>query len=441
MTDSEFRIQAGTARSNITPPLGICMAGGFNLVRPRDVWNELYANALVLDDGLQQVAIVSVDVCAIDTPSYQDICAQIADLTGIPPQNVILTATHTHSGPATGDNLDGIYEIDPDYDRLFRRKVASAVRLAQQRKRPVTLSIGRSEHRAFLFNRRLRKPDGSIVMNWVDLQWLTDAAAVHPTDPEVLVLRLDDTAAHPLALVVNWANHNNAAPFDVISADYAGVMADTLRAIYGREVGVLFLPGAAGDVNSWDHCRQDTDPKRYQRVGRSLAGAVLQAQGSLTRLHVEQIGIAQRTLTIPERPYCPYDITIDGTFGPPEEANDFWDAYRNAYERHKDQPLLTHEVNLTVLTLSDQMALCTCPAELFTEYGLAIKAQSGYPYTMVAELTNGLVGYVPTPEAFDEGGYEVRKMPGNSVLEIQAGEHIIRTWLELLNLARPCKGF
>jgi hypothetical protein len=426
-------LQAGTYRMNITPPLGICMAGSFGIIRARDVGDELYANALVLDDGATEIVLLSVDVCVIDTPGYVEICRQIADLTQIPPENVILTATHTHSGPATGMDLDGIYEVSADYVRQFQAKVASAARLAQMRKRPVSAGVGRGENRDYLFNRRLANPDGSIVMNWVDPEMLQKATRSETIDPEMLVLRVDDERGRPVAHVVNYANHNNAAPFDVISADYAGAMGDCLRAVYGPDLVVLFLPGAAGNVNWLDHNSMDRhDPWFYRRIGRSLAGTVLGIDARLEALDTPAIRVAQRKLTVRERPYRAYDVTVDGTFGPPERARRFFDAYRSAYERYADEPLPEHEVNVQVVQFGALAALCTNPAELFTEYGLAIKAASPFPYTLVAELTNGSVGYVPTPEAFAEGGYEVRKVPGGSYLAVDAGERITQAWADLL---------
>jgi neutral ceramidase len=427
-------LQAGAYRLNITPPLGICMEGSFGVIRARDVWDDLYTNALVIDDGHGEVALISVDVCSIPTFVYHDICRQVTAMTGIGAERVILTATHTHSGPVTGEDLDGIYEVSEDYVSQLKKKVASAVRLAQTRKQPVTVGVGRGENRDYVFNRRLSQPDGSIAMNWIDPRLIQEARSSGAVDSEVLVMRLDGAGGRPVAHVVNYANHNNAAPFDVISADYAGVMGDHLRAIYGPDLGVLFLPGAAGNVNWLDHhARGPRSPALYRKIGKSLAGTVLEIEARLAPLDSGEVWVGHEKMMLPERPYRDYDVAVDGTFGPPEGARDFFDAYRQAYERYKELPLASHEVDVHVVRLGDQVALCTNPAELFTEYGLEIKARSPFPYTMVTELTNGLIGYVPTREAFDQGGYEVRKIPGNSFMAVDTGERIVEAWTKLLH--------
>lgn len=430
----ESTLQVGAHRLNITPPLGICMAGSFGVIRARDVWNDLYANALVIDDGGQEVAIVSVDVCFIDTEGYKDICRRVTEMTEIREENVLIAATHTHSGPTTGMDLDGIYEISEDYVSQFKRKVASAVRLAQMRKQPARAGAGAGENHDHVYNRRLAAPDGGIVMNWVDRRVVRDLESEHAVDPSIAVVRFDDPEGNPIAHIVNYANHNNAAPFDVVSADYAGIMGDHLRAIYGPGLVVLFLPGAAGNVNWLDHRDPNPPgPRLYREIGKSLAGTVLEIDAGLERIEPCEIRVGHRKLRIPERPYRDYDVTVDGTFGPPEAASDFWDAYRQAYERYKDLPLPVHEVDVHVVRFGDRVALCTNPAELFTEFGLQVKAESPVPYTMVSQLTNGLIGYVPTPDAFGEGGYEVRKMPGTSYMATDTGSRIVRAWTELLH--------
>jgi len=426
--------QAGAYRLNITPPLGICLEGSFGVIRAMDVWNDLYANALVIDDGAKEIAIISVDVGSIDTESYKDICRQITDLTQIPQENVLLTATHTHSGPATGMDIDGLYEVSEDYVIQFRKKVASAVRLAQMRKQQAEIGVGRGENSDYVFNRRLLMPDGSIAMNWIDKKITQKAKSKDVVDTELLVMRFDDQHGRPIAHIVNYANHNNAAPGDIISADYAGVMGDHLRAIYSPELVVLFLPGAAGDINWIDYAdRNQYSPTLYQKIGKSLAGTVLEIDARLEYFKPGEIQVGFQKMVIPERPYRDYDIVVDGTFGNPDNASDFFVAYKQAYERYKDLTPPLHEVDVHVLKFGDKAVLCTNPAELFTEFGLEIKAASRCEYTLVAQLTNGLIGYIPTEEAFAEGGYEVRKIPGGSYMAVDTGKRIVRAWMELLS--------
>jgi neutral ceramidase len=145
---------------------------------------------------------------------------------------------------------------------------------------------------------------------------------------------------------------------------------------------------------------------------------------------VEEIQIAHHFLTIPERPYCDFDTQVDDTFG--ADADLFFGVYQKAHDAAEGKPLPNHTLDLVLLKLGKKVALVTNPNELFCEFGLAIKQNSPVQYTLVSELTNGAMGYVPTPQAFDEGGYEIRKLPGNSFLSFDAGEQIVNASLGLL---------
>ena len=430
MTSTQF--SAGAYRTNITPPLGISMEGTFSDRSADDVAEQLFANALILADAEKEVVLISVDVCSIPGEMVAQVKEKIERLCSIPADQIMITATHTHAGPAL-DSGGGLFNIWTDYLEVFKNQIASAVRLAQLRKQPARMYAGKSVNQRFVFPRRLKRPDGSVVMNWIDKALLQDCISDGVVDPEILALRFDDANGRPICFVVNYANHNNACPSEWISADYVGVMGDHLRSVYGSQLVTLFFPGAAGNVNWIDY--QDLDQYSrtlYRQIGKSLAGSVLDADARMEFIPVTKIHLHKTIIPIAERPFTPYDIEVDGTFGPPETAQDFWAAYRKAYDENHARPLQTIEVPLHALVLGDKVAFVTNPVELFTEFGLEIKAGSPYAYTLVAELTDGSLGYVPTEIAFQEGGYEVRRLPGNSMLDVDAGAQIVKMSLELL---------
>jgi len=423
---------AGDYRTNITPPLGISMEGTFSERSAEDVAEELFANALVLADAEKEVVLISVDVCSMPTEMVTQVKEKIERLCSIPADQILITSTHTHAGPAM-DSGGGLFNIWSDYLEVFKNQIASAARLAQLRKQPAHMSAGKSINKRFVFPRRLKRPDGSVVMNWIDKAQLQDCTSAGVVDPEVLALRFDDANGRPISFVVNYANHNNACPPEWISADYAGVMGDHLRSVYGSQLVTLFLPGAAGNVNWIDFKDLDQYSRTlYRQIGKSLAGSVMDADARMEYIPVEKIDLSSDTIPVAERPYTPYDIQMDGTFGPPETAQDFWTAYRKAYDENHASLLQTIPVPIHALVLGEKVALVTNPVELFTEFGLEIKAGSPYPYTLVAELTDGSLGYVPTETAFQEGGYEVRRLPGNSMLAVDAGRQIVKVSLGLL---------
>jgi neutral ceramidase len=424
---------AGTFHTNITPPIGCSVVGGFSDVRARGILDDLYANALVLTDGTLLTALVSIDLLAIPNHLYSRMVVEIEKTSGIPKENVFLAASHTHSGPALEDFIVEFGQISQAYIEYLCAQITTSILMAQQSMQPVKVSAARGENSTFLFNRRLRRADGRIVMNWLPDQFLQDVVGTAgPVDPDVFLVRFDTFDDKPLAMIVNYANHNNAAPGNLISADQAGYMRRILRQVYGEDLGVLFLLGACGNTN-WVNTQDPNrfHPSMYQRMGKSLAGSILQLDAVRESMDIKNLVVKLKTLDISERPYVDYDTMADGCFGDGDDT--FLNVYRKVRAQREGKPLEKISLTLSVLMIGEQIAIIGVPVELFAEFSLEIKQRSSVRYTVISELTNGSYGYIPTRQAFSEGGYEVRKLPGDSWLEVGTGEMITAASLELLN--------
>ncbi len=424
----ETRLLAGLWKVNVTPPLDRPSVGGVDGEVFAGILDHLYANALVLDDGRQEVAIVSVDVIGIPHSVVQDIVAGVEAACGIPASHVTISATHRHKGPP-------VSEVETDcYTQILKKQIITAVYVARSRKQPVRIGVGRADNRDYVFNRRLRKPDGTIVMNWVESDFTHDCTGDGIVDPEMIVLKIEASDRRPIGFVVNYGNHNNAVPGAMISADIAGYMAQLLRRLYGEDVVTVFLLGACGNVN-WLDYRMDVERRHnltyYQEVATGLTGTLLQILPKMEYPDVAEIESGHETIQISERPFETYDTQEDDTYGVGEGRRMFFDRmHMRAKQESEGKPLALHAVDLHALRIGDRIALATFPCELFVEYGLQVKAGSPFKYTLVAELTNGSHGYVPTKEAYAEGGYEVRK-PVNR-LEKDAGVRMVEVSLRLL---------
>jgi neutral ceramidase len=429
------KLFCGAYRTDITPAIGCSLQGSFDDIRSTEIHDPLYANALVLDDGITEVAIVSVDTCELHAHNAGQIAAEIERVCGIPAARVILAATHTHSGPPTGSSIVESVLPDPVYVEHFRRQVVSAVQMAQKRKQPVRLGVGQAENRNHVFNRRLRKPDGHIVMNWIAAEYLQDTVPSGPVDPQMIAIRLVDGLGKTVAFIINYANHNNAAGGTRISADISGHIGDLLRRLYGPDLVVVFLLGACGNTNWVDrHNSERWQPHHFQDIATGLTGTVLEIVATMEYPEVNHIAMTNSILELPERPYRDFDTQVDDTFG--GDADLFFNVFKTAREREEQalaegKPLPIHELPLSVLKIGSKIGIITNPCELFCDFGLAIKAGSPLKYTLVSELTNGAMGYIPTRQAFEEGGYEIRKLPGNSYLVMDAGDQVVAASLKL----------
>jgi neutral ceramidase len=422
------KLQAGLYKFNITPSVNGPIVGGFTVPTAQDIIDEFYANALVIDDGSTEVAVVSVDIIGIPYKVYKDIADKIESTCDIPAENVIISATHNHTSVRLKEDGNDVYT------EYLIEAVVSAVYLAKKRKQPVRIGVGRSENRNYVFNRRLKKPDGSIVMNWIDRDYLQDCIDDGAVDPELIVVKIENEDKQPIGFIVNYANHNNSVGNLRRSADISGYIGELLRRIYGEDVVTVFLLGACGNTN-WVNYRdytQKNDPKLYQRIATGITGTALEIIAEMDYPEIDRIEINSRLLKIAERAYNDYDDKIDNTFGEIKDGDipAGFKFFKEAKEKNKDKPLGLYDVDIHVLKLGKDIVIASNPCELFTEFGLDIKSQSPFKYTMVTELTNGTIGYVPTLKAYEEGGYEVRK-PANRV-EKNAGEKIVKNTVELL---------
>jgi hypothetical protein len=427
----EYGLLAGAYRVAITPPLGAALEGSFDFRGAEQILDDLYVNALVLADARVEVAVISVDVCFIPRALFDEMAAEVGAATGIPAEHVIIAATHTHAGPVLEDFDSAGLHPDPAYVALLTKQVASAAGMAQQRKRPVRVGVGRGENRNHVFNRRLRRPDGRIVMNWVSSAELEGCEPSGPVDPEVLAIRFVDECDRVVATILSYANHNNAAPSNAISADMAGRIGEVMRKVHGEDTVTVFLLGACGNTNWLDHTNPECrTPTWYHRMGTAIAGTVLEMEPRIGYPEINSLRICRKLLHISDRPYRDYDVLDDGTFG--DGADAFFRAYREARDADEGKELPVNDAEIVAIALGTDIAVVTIPAEAFCEIALEIKARSPFKYTLFSELTNGALGYVPTRQAFDEGGYEVRKVPQGSHLAIDAAERLVGASVALL---------
>lgn len=434
-------IKAGAYSIDITPPVGLQTVGNFGEAIATSISDPLYANVLLIDDGETEVVLSSVDVCDFPVEVYHYIASEISRKCSIPKGNILLTPTHTHTACNIGQKGFSFQKTDMEYAKCTWDKIVTAAVIAQQRKVDVSVSIGSGINSDFTFNRRLVRDDGTVAMNWISPENLTDAHQAGPVDPEMHLLRFDDTYGNPICFFINFSMHNNSFPnVTTVSADMAGIMRDILKHQYGKELVVLFTPGTEGNINWVDYSlslEQKYNANNYKRFGKSMAGTVLQIDAKLNKVPLSKIKCVQAWLEIKERPASDIDITPDRTFGDPDdiEAKGFWEQFIKNYEETNDRPLRSYSVPVSVVKLGDKIAFAATPCETFVEFGLDFKKrarEAGFPYSFMFGLTNGHLGYLPTKDAYYKGGYEIRKFDSNSFLERDAGERMVDEAVRLL---------
>jgi len=377
-------VLAGFQVVDITPPLGVHLAGHFNARPANEVHDPLTAYTMVLDDGNTKVALVGTDLIGLPAELASRARALVSRQTGIGQDAVMIWATHTHAGPELGDL--GWYPEAPQYNALLRISC----------------------------NRNYRMLGGDTATN-PGVGNPGVSAFDGPIDPDVGVLLLDQEGRSRAALV-NFACH-----LDVIgsgnyrySADYPYYMREMLGDVYGADFVAMFANGPCGNLNhinvfgskrqgGFDHARM---------MGRTLAGEVMKVDYSARPVELQPLWYRSEKIELGLREFTDEEIAqfrrdIEETEATASQMSSANFARGAALRALKiiEAGITSEEVEVQVLGLGD-LAIVGIPGEYFVEFGLQIKEQSPAAATFVIELANGSIGYIPTAAALQQGGYE-----------------------------------
>ncbi|NOZ22857.1 MAG: hypothetical protein GXP25_17405 [Planctomycetes bacterium] len=434
-------LKAGVSQVNITPPVGCDLTGfGGREFPALGVNDDLFARALVLDDGEMKIAIVTTDLLGLDFDLVEEIREAVEQHTGIPGANVMLPSSHTHSGPATISI--GLGDRDEHCAQVTKMKIIGAVRTACDSMKPATVGCTREAVRCGVNRREVR--DGRMVLGDNPHGELA---------PYVDVLRVDDADGHMLAVLFSHAAHPVVLGGDsyLISADFPGYAVDTVERAFDGTTVALFAQGCCGNINSMLR----GTPADARALGRMLGGAVIKAAATLETAAGGPIGCAREVVQLPLQQPLPEaeaekelakaeqglkDALATRHAGRIRVARRFRDWAREmlalAKEGQKDR---ARAFEIQALRLGD-IVFVGLPGEVFVEYQLWIDRQSPFTSTFVFGYTNGVIGYVPTADAFPKGGYEVetahKYYPGTLMLAPDCEEIIRQGARRVLNAAK-----
>lgn len=443
-------IKAGFAEADITPPVGAEMPGGFGKAYVTAIHDPLKVRAAVFDDGVCPLAFISVDTCEIASPLFFDaVCTAVATRTGIPAGNVLIAATHTHSGgPLAGlhprefadapDDVRTLIEThcihaDPVYFDHAIRQAVTAVCEAWRTRAPVQLSAGNGHESTVAFCRRFKMKNGRAFTH--PGKGNPDIVEPEgPIDPQVGVLSAWDEGERLLGCIVNYACHCTTMGGSAASADYVASLEHTIRGAFGTQAIVLFLPGAMGDITQVDNQslrEREFGPDWSDRVGRCIGAEAIKVLASAARGDRFSLASRAETLMLQRRrpsatrvAECRARVQVGLQSGKLD-----W-----AWHFAKEIVILDWLCQRSPAVKTDVHAMQIGPAvflsnasEYFARSGLAIKHASPFPLTWVVTLAGPCIGYVPPAECFDPatgGGYETLL---NSYANMEAGaEQTIR---------------
>lgn len=421
-------LKAGVSCLDITPPLGTAMRGYFEQRTASTVHDPLYVRSFALENGRDALAVAVCDVIGMERQYLDQARARIVQTTELKPEQVLICCTHTHTGPQTGDD---------DYTRWLWERIADGVRIAWQAREPAQVGWGRTEEDRLVFNRRYRMADGTVQTN-PGLHNPNVVEPAGPVDPEVGVMVLRRPCGETLGLLGNYALHYVGIPddFTAISADYFGYFSRQIQRMRGEHFVAALSNGASGDINNWDvmgHVSHRND--RYQhceRAGNLVAANAFWAWNGAEFRDEVTLGSAMTEVTLaPKPPVTEEDLKraeeIEERLAAGKSVLMGERSFVRRVRRFATDPPKARNTLVQALRVGD-LALVGAPGELFVELGLEIKRRSGFSQTMVLELANDWVGYIPTRRAFEEGAYE----PESSAYAPGCGEAIVEAAVGLL---------
>ncbi len=442
------KFRAGAATSNITPHLGGAIIGGFVPFPATDVHDELHVRCLVLDDGKTRLALVVCDLLGISSPVSAEARKLIQEKTGIPAENVLVSATHTHSATsAIAKSPDG----KPDeYQRFVIQRIADAVGCAVNRLRPAQVGWGAAQAPEHVFNRRWHLKPGTMPPNpfgGIDKVKMNPSAGspdlvepAGPTDPTVTILSVREPDGKPLAVFSAYSLHyvGGVGPGH-ISADYYGMYCRELGRLLqadGRDPPfvAMMANGTSGDVNNISFLKPRGPKAPYEQmraVAHDVAAKVHEALRTIEHHDSAPLGAKLREIAIQGRRPTEADMAwakeTVATHTKVEGKADLPLIYAERTLRLADSPATT-ALTLQVLRVGD-LVLGTMPCEVFCEIGLEFRKRSPSQPAALLSMSHGYEGYLPSPRHFELGGYET--WLGTNRLEPQASVKMLDALLEM----------
>jgi sugar phosphate isomerase/epimerase len=438
-------LRAGVAVVDITPPIGYRMSGYFYERLSTAVMNPLRAKAIVLRQQDQSAALVFCDLIGLSREVTSRARKQASEKTGIPTENILIAATHSHTGPlyfgALRKHFHDVavakYGSDPcekvDYAGVLSEKIAQVIAQADAGTKPVRLQAGVAQQQDLSFNRRFHMKDGTVRFNpgVLNPDIVRAAGPIDPGVPFVFFRGIDGDNA--IAAIVNFALHLDTVGGTEYAADYPYYLEQSLRQSFGDNFVLLFGTGTCGDINHIDVTKKDRLKTDY--IGRTLAETVIAKATGLKTAAEPSLAVRREIVEAPLQHYGPEKIawarenikkvgTSELSFLEQVEAYKILDI--------EMLPGETLPLEVQVFRLSRDVAVVGLPGEVFVELGLAIKRASPFPVTLVIELCQDDPSYIPTKKAFAEGSYETvnsRIAPGGGEMMAEAAVRLLKETL------------
>ena len=409
-------LTAGFSKVCISPPVGAPLAGfAARQGVSEGIHDDLFARALVLANGTDVVALVSVDLLALSGDFIKRVREGIERSTGIHPSSVMIASTHTHAGPVTITTFFNPEEsVDSAYMDSLAEAIEKSVTDAWRERFAARVGVGATQVNGVGVNRR--SPDQ------------------RPIDEQVGIIKVDDDNGRTRAVLINYSCHPTVLGPDnlLVTGDFPNFAIEQIERSIGPDGFAMFVNGTQGNI-SMGHSSElsaigvITPGRTFERaaeLGHLLADATLVALPAIPTGEGQTLNSKTITVNLPLKDYPPLEEAItslreaDEALAKltaqnasiaqimPAKTQRLYASITNFYAREASALPDGHlPIELQGFRLGDA-AFVAVPGEVFVEIGLSLKRNLPH-MTFVIGIANGYIGYLPTREAYAAGGYEV----------------------------------
>ena len=439
-------LRAGALVVDATPKqLPVHVNGGMRQRELGEVGSPIKVRAIALDDGKTQLAIVVVDSCMMSRAFLDDAKAAASKKTDIRADRMFISATHTHTAPASMGCLGT--DVDPRYPLLLKRKIIEAIDGAKKNLEPAQVGAVVFDANEYTALRRwVRRPDRiandpfgnpTVRANMhAGRNWDDATGESGPEDPDFSLVSFQSLKGRPIAVLGNFSMHYFSGGIKGLNADYFGLFNDLMITELGHKqpgkptfVSVLGH-GCSGDIWRRDYTKKEFIAPKIEDYASDLVKKAVTAYGKIKYERGATLSMAEAKLPLKFR--APDAQRLEWAKAIVEKLEGLPQTQPEIYAREQ---IFLHErpeaeLILQAIRIGD-IGITGIPNEVYALTGLKQKAYSPLKTTITFDLANGSEGYIPPPEQHVLGGYNTWACR-TAGLETSAEPRIVETCIQLL---------
>lgn len=431
----------GYAKIDVTPDFSVPLNGYGNIETRMSTGflDRIYATCVAItDERNETVLLFSYDMAAADPRFLVTLRTTVSQKTGVPENNIMLTASHSHSAPAVGSSK---VAIQSKYDRQLAQWMMDIATQAMADRKAAQMHIGSVEIVGQNFVRHYLLEDGTSVGY---SSMVSNNAVAHQGIGDYTMQLVKFTRENDQdVLIGNWQCHphrtGGSAKYD-ISADIVGVMRDTLEEKLNCEF--MYIQGAAGNMNPTSLLPNEKVAESYIEQGQQIAQFVIDGgEGIFKQVQTGNVEVLRKDLDVSvdhsEDYLLPYAMQVQAIWtstndraqaealGKPLGIRSPYHAGRIVANNKLGQ---TDTMELNAISIGD-VGIVTAGYEMFAANGIYIKENSPFEMTIIMGYANDNNTYIPSIDSFEYEAYE----NDQSRYESGTGEMLAETLVQLLN--------